>query len=282
MKAYPVTVLCAVMRVSRSGFYDYLNRDTSVNNKGSVEAALINRIKEIFAEYKSSCGSRRMVKHLLNEGYQIGRYKVRRIMRQLGLIAKTPTRFKLTTDSKHSLPVAANVLDRKFDVESPNSVWTADISYVWTFEGWLYLAVVMDLHSRQIVGWAMNERMKTQLVLDALAMAYWKRKPSKGLLHHSDRGSQYASHDYQKQLMNYGMIPSMSRKGNCWDNAPTERFFRSLKSERLTGLRFFTRNEAKNEILDYITFYNSIRLHSTLGYLSPMAYEKEHCLKKIA
>jgi len=282
MKAYPVTVLCAVMRVSRSGFYDYLNRDTSENNKGSGEAALINRIKEIFAEYKSSCGSRRMVKHLLNEGYQIGRYKVRRIMRQLGLIAKTPTRFKLTTDSKHSLPVAANVLDRKFDVESPNSVWTADISYVWTFEGWLYLAVVMDLHSRQIVGWAMNERMKTQLVLDALAMAYWKRKPSKGLLHHSDRGSQYASHDYQKQLMNYGMIPSMSRKGNCWDNAPTERFFRSLKSERLTGLRFFTRNEAKNEILDYITFYNSIRLHSTLGYLSPMAYEKEHSLKKIA
>jgi transposase InsO family protein len=282
MKAYPVTVLCAVMRVSRSGFYDYLNRDTSVNNKGSVEAALINRIKEIFAEYRASCGSRRMVKHLLNEGYQIGRYKVRRIMRQLGLIAKTPTRFKLTTDSKHSLPVAANVLDRKFDVESPNSVWTADISYVWTFEGWLYLAVVMDLHSRQIVGWAMNERMKTQLVLDALAMAYWKRKPSKGLLHHSDRGSQYASHDYQKQLVNYGMIPSMSRKGNCSDNAPTERFFRSLKSERLTGLRFFSRNEAKNEILDYITFYNSIRLHSTLGYLSPMAYEKEHCLKKIA
>lgn len=282
MKAYPVTVLCAVMRVSRSGFYDYLNRDTSENNKGSGEAALINRIKEIFAEYRASCGSRRMVKHLLNEGYQIGRYKVRRIMRQLGLIAKTPTRFKLTTDSKHSLPVAANVLDRKFDVESPNSVWTADISYVWTFEGWLYLAVVMDLHSRQIVGWAMNERMKTQLVLDALAMAYWKRKPSKGLLHHSDRGSQYSSHDYQKQLMNYGMIPSMSRKGNCWDNAPTERFFRSLKSERLTGLRFFTRNEAKNEILDYITFYNSIRLHSTLGYLTPMAYEKEHSLKKIA
>lgn len=282
MKAYPVTVLCAVMRVSRSGFYDYLNRDTSENNKGSGKAALMNRIKEIFPEYRDSCGSRRMVKHLRDEGYEIGRYKVRRIMRQLGLIAKTPKRFKLTTDSKHSFPVAANVLDRKFDVESPNRVWTTDISYVWTFEGWLYLAVVMDLHSRQIVGWAMNERMKKQLVMDALAMAYWKRKPPKGLLHHSDRGSQYACHDYQKQLVNYGMIPSMSRKGNCWDNAPTERFFRSLKSERLTGLRFFTRNEARNEILDYITFYNSIRLHSTLGYLSPMAYEKEHCLKKIA
>jgi putative transposase len=140
----------------------------------------------------------------------------------------------------------------------------------------------MDLYSRRIIGWAMNERMKKKLVLDALAMAYWQRKPSEGLLHHSDRGSQYACHEYQKQLGFYGMQPSMSRKGNCWDNSPTERFFRSLKSERLTDCRFFTRNEAKNEILDYITFYNSIRLHSTLGYLSPMAYEKEQYLKKVA
>jgi len=137
----------------------------------------------------------------------------------------------------------------------------------------------MDLYSRQIVGWATSERMKKQLVLDALAMAYWQRKPPKGLLHHSDRGSQYANCEYQKQLNHYGMTASMSRKGNCWDNAPTERFFRSLKSERLTACRFITRNQAKNEILDYITFYNSIRLHSTLGYLSPMAYEKEQYLK---
>lgn len=220
-----------------------------------------------------------MVKHLREDGHQIGRYKVRRIMRQQGLRAKTPKRFKLTTDSKHSFPVAANVLDRRFDVEARNKVWTADISYVWTYEGWLYLAVVMDLYSRQIVGWAMKDRMKKQLVIDALAMAYWQRKPPKGLLHHSDRGSQYACYDYQKQLNSYGMQASMSRKGNCWDNAPTERFFRSLKSERLTAYRFVTRNEAKNEILDYITFYNSIRLHSTLGYLSPMAYEKEQYLK---
>jgi putative transposase len=200
-------------------------------------------------------------------------------MRQLNLKAKTPRRFKLTTDSKHSFPTAPNILDRKFDVDVPNKVWTADISYVWTFEGWLYLAVVMDLYSRQIVGWAMNKRMKKQLVLDALAMAYWQRKPPKGLLHHSDRGSQYASYDYQNRLESYGMKASMSRKGNCWDNAPIERFFRSLKSERINHFRFFTRNEAKNEILDYITFYNSIRLHSTIGYLSPMTYEKEHYLK---
>ena len=197
----------------------------------------------------------------------------------MGLRAKTPKRFKLTTDSRHSFPVASNVLNRNFDVEVPNKVWTADISYVWTFEGWLYLAIVMDLHSRRIVGWAMNKRMHKQLALDALAMAYWQRKPLEGLLHHSDRGSQYACHDYCKRLEMYGMEASMSRKGNCWDNAPTERFFRSLKSERLTACRFVTRQEAKMEILDYITFYNSIRLHSTLGYLSPMDYEKEQYLK---
>lgn len=197
----------------------------------------------------------------------------------MGLKAKTPKRFKLTTDSRHSFPVAPNTLNRKFTVDAPNKVWTADITYVWTFEGWLYLAVVMDLYSRRIVGWAMSERMQKQLVLDALAMAYWQRKPSKGLLHHSDRGSQYACHEYRKRLKGYGMEASMSRKGNCWDNSPMERFFRSLKSERLTACRFVSRNEAKMEILDYITFYNSIRLHSTLGYVSPMAYEKKQYLK---
>ncbi len=190
-----------------------------------------------------------------------------------------PKRFKLTTNSRHSFPVADNVLDRKFNVDAPNKVWTADITYVWTFEGWLYLAIVMELYSRQIVGWAMDKRMKKKLVLDALTMAYWQRKPHKGLLHHSDRGSQYACHKYRKRLESYCMEASMSRKGNCWDNAPTERFFRSLKSERLTACRFVTRNEAENEILDYITYYNSIRLHSTLGYVSPMAYEKEQYLE---
>ena len=279
MKAYPVTVLCAVMRVSRNGFYDYLARYNSGNDDRPEETALKRRIKEIFDGSRSSYGSRRIVKQLQADGRQIGRYRVRRIMRQLGLKAKTPKRFKLTTDSKHSLPVAPNILDRRFDVQTPNTVWTADISYVWTYEGWLYLAIVMDLYSRQIIGWATSERMKKQFVLDALAMAYWQRKPPKGLLHHSDRGSQYASCEYQKQLNHYEMTASMSRKGNCWDNAPTERFFRSLKSERLTACRFITRNQAKNEIVDYITFYNSIRLHSTLGYLSPMAYEKEQYLK---
>jgi transposase InsO family protein len=279
MKAYPVTVLCAVMGVSRSGFYDYLHRFYPGGDERGEETVLKRRIKEIFDQSRSSYGSRRIVKQLNKEGCQIGRYKVRRIMGQMGLKAKTPKRFKLTTDSRHSFAVAPNVLDRNFDVDTANTVWTADISYVWTFEGWLYLAIIMDLFSRQIVGWAMDKRMKKQLTLNALAMAYWQRKPAQGLLHHSDRGSQYACHAYRHRLESYGMVASMSRKGNCWDNAPTERFFRSLKSERLTACRFLTRNEAKDEILDYITYYNSIRLHSTLGYLSPMDYEKEQFLK---
>jgi transposase InsO family protein len=279
MKAYPVTVLCAVMRVSRSGFYDYLDRYNSGNDNRPEQAELMSRIKEIFDQSRASYGSRRIVKELNKGGRKIGRYKVRRIMRQMGLKAKTPKRFKLTTDSRHSFAVAPNVLDRNFDVDTPNKVWTADISYVWTFEGWLYLAIIMDLYSRQIVGWAMDKRMKKDLALNALSMAYWQRKPDRGVLHHSDRGSQYACHEYRKQLENYGMTASMSRKGNCWGNAPTERFFRSLKSERLTACRFLTRNDANNEILDYITYYNSIGLHSTLGYLSPMEYEKEQYLK---
>lgn len=246
-------------------------RYKSGNDNRPGDTALMARVKEIFKQSRASYGSRRIVKQLISEGHRIGRYKVRRMMRQMGLKAKTPKPFKLTTDSRHAFPVAANILDRNFDVDTPNRVWTADISYVWTYEGWLYLAIVMNLYSRQIVGWAVDKLMKKQLVLDGLSMTYWQRKPPKGLLHHSDRGSQYACHDYQKQLNYYGMTASMSRKGNCWENAPTERFFRYLKSERLTARRFVTRNEARNKILDYITYYNSIRLHSALGYLSPMA-----------
>ena len=267
------------MKVSRSGFYESLKRYVDNPTDNTNDMVLKARIKAIFKLSRSSYGSRRMLEQLRSEGHKIGRYKVRRLMRDLGLKAKKRRRFKVTTESRHSFPVAANILDRKFDVEKPNSVWTADISYVWTLEGWLYLAVIMDLFSRQIVGWAIDKRIKKQLALDALAMAFWRRKPLPGLLHHSDRGSQYACHDYQKRLEQYDMIPSMSRKGNCWDNAPTERFFRSLKTERLDGLRFSTRESARMEIIDYITYYNAFRLHSTLGYASPMGYEKEQLRK---
>jgi transposase InsO family protein len=177
-------------------------------------------------------------------------------MRKLGLKAKEPRRYKVTTDSNHKHPVAPNLLDRQFDVDAPNKVWTTDITYVWTLEGWLHLAIVMDLFSRQIVGWAMDKRMKANLVMEALAMAYWRRKPDPGLLHHSDRGSQYACDKYQDQLEHYQMIPSMSRKGDCWDNSPTERFFRSLKSEHLADFRFVTTDMASKEILDFFSTVN--------------------------
>ena len=254
MKAYPVTVLCQVMKVSRSGFYDFLHRRRNGTDGHSGDVVIQSRIKALFKLSRKSYGSRRVLKRLREEGHLIGRYKVRRLMRLLGLKAKVRRRYKVTTESRHSFPVAANILNRQFNVTSANKVWTADISYVWTLEGWLYLAVIMDLFSRQIVGWAIDKRIKKQLTLNALDMAFWQRKPMPGLLHHSDRGSQYACYDYQKRLGRYGMIASMSRKGNCWDNAPTERFFRSLKTEWLDGIRFTSRASARMEIVDYIAY----------------------------
>jgi transposase InsO family protein len=202
-------------------------------------------------------------------------YQVRSLMKKLGLKVQKRNRFQITTDSKHCHPVATNLPDRKFDVKGPDQVWTTDITYIRTLTGWMYLAAVMDLHSRRIVGWAMEDNMKVELTLDALAMAYFQRKPSAGLLHHPDRGSQYANPRYQDRLKQCQIIPSMSRKGNCWDNAPMERFFRSLKSERISYCRFKNKKEARVEIIDYISYYNSNRLHSSLDYLSPTDYEKE-------
>jgi putative transposase len=274
-----VTLLCKLLQVSRSGFYDFQKHRHSRRDSDPDKAELEVRVKEIFRKSRQTYGSRRIMKQLRHDGHEIGRYQVRSLMRKLGLKAKVPRRYKVTTDSNHNHPIAPNLLDRQFDVDAPNKVWTADITYVWTLEGWIYLAVVMDLFSRQIVGWAMDKQMKTQLVMDALAMAYWRRKPEAGLLHHSDRGSQYASGAYRSQLLQWQMIASMSRKGDCWDNAPTERFFRSLKSEHLVDYRFSTRKMALKEILEYITFYNAYRLHSTLGYESPLEYETRRLLR---
>ena len=252
MKAYPVTLLCRVMQVSRSGFYGYY-RHYQDQSHDPTQQALESRIKAIFKESKGTYGSRRILEKLKAEGHHIGRYRVRSLMRKLKLKAKTPKRYKVTTDSNHSYSVAPNLVNRQFNVDAPDKLWTTDITYLWTMEGWLYLAVVLDLFSRQVVGWAMDKHMKVQLTLDALAMAYWRRKPAPGLIHHSDRGIQYACDQYQRQLEQYKMIPSMSRKGDCWDNAPTERFFRSLKYEHLLSCRLATREAAKIETLEYIT-----------------------------
>ncbi len=237
--------------------------------------------REIFAQSGDSYGSRRMAKALRSKGYSIGRYQAKTLMQRLGLRVRVVKKFKVTTNSKHKLPVAANLLNREFSVSAPDRVYVADISYLWTREGWVYLAAVVDLFSRKVVGWSMSNRMTTELPLEALRMAYWGRKPGDGVMHHSDRGSQYASLEYQNQLREYGMVCSMSRKGNCWDNSVMEQFFGSLKRERTDHYIYDTRAEVEAHVIDYILFYNNNRLHSYLDYMSPVDFEKQK-LKKAA
>ena len=229
---------------------------------------------------KGAYGWPRKWRELSTRGIHTGKERVRKLMKVHGLRARGKRKFKATTNSSHNLPVSPNLLERRFAVEAPNRVWAGDITYVWTQEGWLYLAVVIDLFSRQVVGFAMSERMTRQLVIDALRMAWFRRRPTNGLIFHSDRGSQYASGDFQKQLVTFGMKGSMSRKGDCWDNAVTETLFGSLKVERLHGMHFATRRQAKDEVIDWLQFYNHQRLHSLLGYLSPMAFEKKRLADK--
>ena len=207
-----------------------------------------------------------------------GRYR-----KLAGVTAKQKKKFKATTDSKHNLPVAPNLLNRQFEVKEPDQVYVSDITYIWTSEGWLYLAVILDLFSRQIVGWSLNNRMTRKLIMDALRMAIWRRRPAPGLIFHSDRGSQYCSKDFQEMLKTHKMKSSMSRKGDCWDNAVAESFFGSLKTERVFFTNYKTREEARRDIVDYIEmFYNSKRRHSYLGYLSPKVFEEMWLLKKAA
>jgi transposase InsO family protein len=237
--------------------------------------ALLVHIRAVFQEMKGAYGWPRVWRELGQRGVRAGKERVRKLMCANGLRARGKAKFRVTTDSGHGLPVSPNLLDRKFDVDAPNRFWSGDITYIQTDEGWLYLAVVIDLFSRQVVGFSMNERMTRQLVVDALRMAWFRRRPTTGLIFHSDRGSQYASADFQRQLTAFGMKGSMSRKGDCWDNAVTETLFGSLKVERLHGMRFATRRQAKDEVMDWLMFYNGKRLHSTLAYLSPMAFEKK-------
>ena len=262
------------MGVSASAYYAWC-QSVEIDSDVREDQILSEKIRRIFEENKCSFGSRRITKRLKKQGVAVGRFKVRRIMRELGLLVRYPKRIKVTTDSNHDEAIAPNRLDRQFQVTKPNQVWTTDITYVWTLQGWLYVAVVIDLFSRQVVGWAIDDHMKTSLCVKALQMAYWRRKPLPGLLHYSDRGSQYASREYRQHLAIMGMVQSMSRKGNCWDNAPTERFFRSLKYEQLNYEKFKTKAAAKLSVIDYLAFYNGRRSHSTINYMTPIEFERD-------
>ena len=271
---WPVIHQCRLLGVQRSVYYDW--RDQPCKVIPLEELVSRRRMKALFKASRGSLGSRMMMKNLRDEGFEIGRDRTRRLMKVLNLEVKQKSKYKVTTDSKHHLPVAENVLNRQFSPAAPNQAWGTDITYLWTQEGWIYLAVVIDLYSRRVVGWSIDRRMKKALVIRALMMAINLRKPPSGLIHHSDRGSQYASHAYQKLLKQHGMIPSMSRKGNCWDNAPVERFFSSLKREWTGDWLYGTRHEAIADVREYVAvYYNARRLHSTLGYKTPMNYEKD-------
>jgi len=271
----PVTTACAVLNVSVSGFYAWKRRPASSRQRGDM--ILLAHIRAEFSTSNETYGSPRMHAELKESGLATGRHRVARLMSENGLKARQKTRFKKTTDSDHGGPVAPNVLAQDFTADGPNQKWAVDISYVWTAEGWLYLAIVLDLFSRKIVGWSVSDRMKRGLAMDALQRAIALRRPPAGLIHHSDRGSQYCSADYRGLVRDHGFVASMSGRGNCYDNAMVESVFNTIKSELIWRTAFTSRDQAGKAIGQYIEgFYNPRRRHSGLGYKSPRTYETMH------
>lgn len=269
---YPVGVLCHTLAVSRSGYYRWKTRSRPL--RARQDEQLCVEIAAAHRRSRGTYGSPRIHRDLKAKGVRVGRKRVERLMRQRGLQGVPKKRFRVTTDSRHDLPVAANLLGRRFTAARADTAWVADITYVWTGEGWLYLAVLLDLFSRRVVGWAIRDTIDTPLVTQALDMALRARRPQPGWLHHSDRGCQYASHAYQARLKSAGALPSMSRVGDCWDNAVAESFFATIKRELIDVARFQTRDSAARQICDYIeTFYNRHRRHSSLDYRSPVEHE---------
>jgi len=265
--------MCEVLKVSHSGYYAWLDRPMSERHKSNRR--LVSEIRMVFDRSRKTYGSPRVTIELNASGLSCSVNRVARLMRESGIRAKSKRKYRATTDSKHNHPVAPNLLNRQFTIDRPDAVWLSDITYIWTSEGWLYLASVVDLYSRMVVGWSMSHRITQQLTLDAMNQALGRRSPGPGLLHHSDRGSQYAAGDYQKLLKDNRVIVSMSRRADPWDNAPMESFFGTLKTELIKDEKFSCREDAKTKIFDYIEmFYNRERRHSSLDYKSPVEFER--------
>ncbi|MCT6818340.1 MAG: IS3 family transposase [Lysinibacillus fusiformis] len=272
---YRVAKMCEVLGVSRSGYYEWLNRPKSKQKERKEK--LTSQIKRVYLDSRRNYGSPKITKQLNSEGVHVSQKTVSRIMKNEGIRSKTVKKYKATTNSKHNLPIYSNLLDQQFKVDRPGKVWVADITYIWTSEGWLYLATIMELFSRRIIGWAMDARMTKELVILALKRAIRAQSPTSGLIHHSDRGSQYASKEYQQVLRTNGIITSMSRKGNCYDNACIESFHSVIKRELVFHEKYKTRDQGKKSIIEYIvSFYNYKRIHSYTNYMSPVAYEKQY------
>jgi putative transposase len=272
---YPVALICRVLQVSRAGYYAWQKRPVAERTRQDRRLAL--EVNAIHTESRGRYGSPRVHAELRERGRRIARKRVARLMRAAGLRARAHRRFRCTTDSQHGMAVKGNLLARRFVVSAPNTGWVSDITYLWTLEGWLYLAVILDLFSRRVVGWSLSERLERKLALDALGMALAERQPSSGMLHHSDRGSQYASQEYQQLLAHHGILSSMSGTGNCWDNAVAESFFATLKLELVYQTQWRTRAEARSAVFEYLElFYNRQRRHSALGYLCPNEFELRH------
>jgi putative transposase len=277
---WPVSVMCDVLCVSRSGYYAWQGRPVSAHDRS--DAALLVEIKAAHEAGRGCYGSPRVHHVLRINGTRVSRKRVSRLMKIGGIAGKRRSKFCRTTDSKHGDPIAPNVLNREFDVKLPNTAWVTDVTYIRTLQGWLYLAAILDLFSRRVVGWATSKNNDRELALDALEHANASRRPRPGLVHHSDRGSVYASVDYRQALSDNAMIASMSRKGDCWDNAVAESFFASLKGEALDQETFETRAEATAAIADYVdNFYNVRRLHSSIGYVSSIQFELQSTAKSL-